>query len=121
MAERQSKLLLEVKIRREMAEAMFRQLLETEEAWRQVILQSSRLKGFHIHKCIHLYIYTYVSVYICMYMQDVYSCYLEKLGLDSFKASDEKGRRNIKINLYRSGSSMYNEKVMLFSVELFSV
>ncbi|XP_068788781.1 kinesin-like protein KIF20A [Struthio camelus] len=32
-AERQSKLLLEVKIRREMAEAMFRQLLETEEAW----------------------------------------------------------------------------------------
>ncbi|NXL32784.1 KI20A protein, partial [Glaucidium brasilianum] len=38
VAERQSKLLLEVKIRREMAEAMFRQLLETEEAWRQVIL-----------------------------------------------------------------------------------
>ncbi|KFV94059.1 Kinesin-like KIF20A, partial [Eurypyga helias] len=37
VAERQSKLLLEVKIRREMAEAMFRQLLETEEAWRQVI------------------------------------------------------------------------------------
>ncbi|XP_057253803.1 kinesin-like protein KIF20A [Pezoporus wallicus] len=33
VAERQSKLLLEVKIRREMAEAMFRQLLETEEAW----------------------------------------------------------------------------------------
>ncbi|KAM9387964.1 kinesin-like protein KIF20A [Phaethornis superciliosus] len=32
-AERQSKLLLEVKIRREMAEAMYRQLLETEEAW----------------------------------------------------------------------------------------
>ncbi|KAM6349609.1 kinesin-like protein KIF20A [Podargus strigoides] len=31
--ERQNKLLLEVKIRREMAEAMFRQLLETEEAW----------------------------------------------------------------------------------------
>ncbi|OXB72723.1 UNVERIFIED_CONTAM: hypothetical protein H355_008837 [Colinus virginianus] len=40
IAERQSKLLLEVNIRREMAEAMFRQLLETEEAWRQVILQS---------------------------------------------------------------------------------
>ncbi|OXB66743.1 hypothetical protein ASZ78_005718 [Callipepla squamata] len=40
VAERQSKLLLEVNIRREMAEAMFRQLLETEEAWRQVILQS---------------------------------------------------------------------------------
>ncbi|NWX04810.1 KI20A protein, partial [Caloenas nicobarica] len=37
VAERQSKLLLEVKIRKEMAEAMFRQLLETEEAWRQVI------------------------------------------------------------------------------------
>ncbi|GAB0182389.1 kinesin-like protein KIF20A [Grus japonensis] len=51
VAERQSKLLLEVKIRREMAEAMFRQLLETEEAWRQVILQSfSRLKGFHINR-----------------------------------------------------------------------
>ncbi|XP_065524355.1 kinesin-like protein KIF20A isoform X2 [Lathamus discolor] len=33
VAERQSKLVLEVKIRREMAEAMFRQLLETEEAW----------------------------------------------------------------------------------------
>nr|XP_009915425.1 PREDICTED: kinesin-like protein KIF20A [Haliaeetus albicilla] len=33
VAEKQSKLLLEVKIRREMAEAMFRQLLETEEAW----------------------------------------------------------------------------------------
>ncbi|KFQ75299.1 Kinesin-like KIF20A, partial [Phoenicopterus ruber ruber] len=33
VAERQSKLFLEVKIRREMAEAMFRQLLETEEAW----------------------------------------------------------------------------------------
>ncbi|XP_061198824.1 kinesin-like protein KIF20A [Neopsephotus bourkii] len=33
VAERQSKLSLEVKIRREMAEAMFRQLLETEEAW----------------------------------------------------------------------------------------
>ncbi|XP_072185486.1 kinesin-like protein KIF20A isoform X2 [Excalfactoria chinensis] len=33
IAERQSKLLLEVNIRREMAEAMFRQLLETEEAW----------------------------------------------------------------------------------------
>ncbi|NXD16509.1 KI20A protein, partial [Nothocercus nigrocapillus] len=33
VAERRSKLLLEVTIRREMAEAMFRQLLETEEAW----------------------------------------------------------------------------------------
>ncbi|KFP54753.1 Kinesin-like KIF20A, partial [Cathartes aura] len=40
VAERQSKLLLEVKIRREMAEEMFRQLLETEEAWRQVILHN---------------------------------------------------------------------------------
>lgn len=49
VVERQSKLLLEVKIRKEMAEAMFRQLLETEEAWRQVILQSAlRLKGFHV-------------------------------------------------------------------------
>ncbi|NXK23699.1 KI20A protein, partial [Arenaria interpres] len=38
LAERQSKLLLEVKIRKEMAEAMFQQLLETEEAWRQVKL-----------------------------------------------------------------------------------
>ncbi|NXV67490.1 KI20A protein, partial [Molothrus ater] len=45
-AERRSKLLLEVKIRKEMAEAMFRQLLETEEAWRQVPLQPAlRLKG----------------------------------------------------------------------------
>ncbi|KAF4803213.1 Kinesin-like protein KIF20A [Turdus rufiventris] len=50
-AERQSKLFLEVKIRKEMAEAMFQQLLETEEAWRQVILQSAlRLKGFHINR-----------------------------------------------------------------------
>ncbi|NXU38748.1 KI20A protein, partial [Drymodes brunneopygia] len=40
VAERQSKLLLEVKIRKEMAEAMFRQLLETEEAWRQDILHN---------------------------------------------------------------------------------
>ncbi|NWS36303.1 KI20A protein, partial [Polioptila caerulea] len=40
VAERQSKLLLEVKIRKEMAEAMFRQLLETEEAWRQVIVHN---------------------------------------------------------------------------------
>ncbi|NXI89282.1 KI20A protein, partial [Rhipidura dahli] len=40
VVERQSKLLLEVKIRKEMAEAMFRQLLETEEAWRQVILHN---------------------------------------------------------------------------------
>ncbi|NWW77292.1 KI20A protein, partial [Climacteris rufus] len=39
-AERQNKLLLEVKIRKEMAEAMFRQLLETEEAWRQVTLHN---------------------------------------------------------------------------------
>ncbi|NXU88714.1 KI20A protein, partial [Xiphorhynchus elegans] len=40
VAERQSKLLLEVKIRKEMAEAMFQQLLETEETWRQVILHN---------------------------------------------------------------------------------
>ncbi|NWY10501.1 KI20A protein, partial [Aphelocoma coerulescens] len=40
VVERQSKLFLEVKIRKEMAEAMFRQLLETEEAWRQVILHN---------------------------------------------------------------------------------
>ncbi|XP_060099738.1 kinesin-like protein KIF20A [Heteronotia binoei] len=33
--ERQSKLLLEVQIRKEMAEAMFQQLLETEESWRK--------------------------------------------------------------------------------------
>ncbi|NXO03270.1 KI20A protein, partial [Rhinopomastus cyanomelas] len=48
-AERRSKLLLEVTIRREMAEAMFRQLLETEEAWRQV-QPSSGLKGFHVNR-----------------------------------------------------------------------
>lgn len=34
IAERQSKILLEVQIRKEMAEAMFQQLLETEETWR---------------------------------------------------------------------------------------
>ncbi|XP_066480508.1 kinesin-like protein KIF20A [Tiliqua scincoides] len=33
VAERQSRLLLEVQIRKEMAEAMFQQLMETEEAW----------------------------------------------------------------------------------------
>ncbi|XP_061455017.1 kinesin-like protein KIF20A isoform X4 [Rhineura floridana] len=33
IAERQGKLLLEVQIRKEMAEAMFQQLMETEEAW----------------------------------------------------------------------------------------
>ncbi|KAJ6650315.1 hypothetical protein lerEdw1_013401, partial [Lerista edwardsae] len=33
VAERRSKLLLEVQIRKEMAEAMFQQLMETEEAW----------------------------------------------------------------------------------------
>ncbi|XP_065255706.1 kinesin-like protein KIF20A [Emys orbicularis] len=33
VAERQSKLLLEVQLRKEMAEAMFQQLLETEETW----------------------------------------------------------------------------------------
>jgi len=72
VAERQSKLLLEVKIRREMAEAMFRQLLETEEAWRQVILQSSsRLKGFHINNCIYLYMYIHLSMY--KYMQDMHA------------------------------------------------
>ncbi|NWZ20880.1 KI20A protein, partial [Asarcornis scutulata] len=46
VAERQSKLLLEVKIRREMAEEMFRQLLETEEAWRQ--LYNSNMLNKHI-------------------------------------------------------------------------
>ncbi|XP_054841858.1 kinesin-like protein KIF20A [Eublepharis macularius] len=35
ISERQSKLLLEVQIRKEMAEAMFQQLLETEESWRK--------------------------------------------------------------------------------------
>ncbi|XP_077208494.1 kinesin-like protein KIF20A [Paroedura picta] len=35
ISERQSKLILEVQIRKEMAEAMFQQLLETEESWRK--------------------------------------------------------------------------------------
>lgn len=64
VAERQSKLLLEVKIRKEMAEAMFRQLLETEEAWRQVILQSAlRLKEFHVYTCIHMDVYTSLCIF----------------------------------------------------------
>ncbi|KFP24625.1 Kinesin-like KIF20A, partial [Colius striatus] len=50
VAERQSKLLLEVKIRREMAEAMFRQLLETEEAWRQVINRLEDMKDSYEEK-----------------------------------------------------------------------
>lgn len=63
-AERQSKLFLEVKIRKEMAEAMFQQLLETEEAWRQVILQSAlRLKGFHMYKCTRMAVYTYMCIF----------------------------------------------------------
>ncbi|KFP06148.1 Kinesin-like KIF20A, partial [Calypte anna] len=49
-AERQSKLLLEVKIRREMAEAMYRQLLETEEAWRQAINRLEDLKDSYEEK-----------------------------------------------------------------------
>lgn len=70
VAERQSKLLLEVKIRREMAEAMFRQLLETEESWRQVMLQfSSRLKGLHmlhyINACIYIHTCMYIHICIC--------------------------------------------------------
>lgn len=87
---------------------MFRQLLETEEAWRQVILQSSsRLKGFHVYKCIQLYL----CVYMCA--THAYSFYLEKSGLDSFKVSDEKGR-NMKINLYRSASSHVQCKKFCF-------
>lgn len=63
-AERQSKLFLEVKIRKEMAEAMFQQLLETEEAWRQVILQSAlRLKGFHMYICARMAVYTYMCIF----------------------------------------------------------
>ncbi|NXC41595.1 KI20A protein, partial [Penelope pileata] len=50
VAERQSKLLLEVKIRTEMAEAMFRQLLETEEAWRQVINRLEDMKDSYEEK-----------------------------------------------------------------------
>ncbi|KFQ05529.1 Kinesin-like KIF20A, partial [Leptosomus discolor] len=50
VAERQSKLLLEVKIRREMAEAMFRQLLETEEAWRQVLNRLEDMKDSYEEK-----------------------------------------------------------------------
>lgn len=41
ISERQSKLLLEVQIRKEMAEAMFQQLLETEESWRYVLRSCS--------------------------------------------------------------------------------
>lgn len=92
-AERQSKLLLEVKIRKEMAEAMFRQLLETEEAWRQVILQSAvRLEEFHMYNA-SIWMY----IHLCLYSGHIYSCYLEKIGLDSFKTSDGKGRKNIKL------------------------
>ncbi|RLW13095.1 hypothetical protein DV515_00000270 [Chloebia gouldiae] len=76
-AERRSKLLLEVKIRKEMAEAMFRQLLETEEAWRQVTLQSAlRLKGFHMYKSIPTY------GCICIHvnrLEDMKDSYEEKL------------------------------------------
>ncbi|KFW78837.1 Kinesin-like KIF20A, partial [Manacus vitellinus] len=50
VAERQSKLLLEVKIRKEMAEAMFRQLLETEEAWRQVVNRLEDMKDSYEEK-----------------------------------------------------------------------
>lgn len=85
VAERQSKLLLEVKIRKEMAEEMFRQLLETEEAWRQVMLQSySKLNSMYIKA------YTYIHArHVCSYC-------LEELRLTSFKDSDEKRRGTLK-------------------------
>lgn len=92
VAERQSKLLLEVKIRREMAAAMFRQLLETEEAWRQVTLVFC--KGFHICKCIILPIHRLHAGHAPMLLREV------RAG--EFKASDEKGKRSIKklVQLY---------------------
>lgn len=65
VVERQSKLLLEVKIRKEMAEAMFRQLLETEEAWRQVIFavcfETERIPRVLMHTCVCIHIYVYVQ------------------------------------------------------------
>lgn len=85
VAERQSKLLLEVKIRKEMAEEMFRQLLETEEAWRQVMLQSySKLNS------------TYIKAYTYIHARHACSYCLEKLRLISFKDSDEKRRGTLK-------------------------
>lgn len=85
VAERQSKLLLEVKIRKEMAEEMFRQLLETEEAWRQVMLQSySKLNS------------TYIKAYTYIHARHACSYCSEKLRLTSFKDSDEKRRGTLK-------------------------
>lgn len=92
-AERRSKLLLEVKIRKEMAEAMFRQLLETEEAWRQVPLQPAlRLKG---SMCVNAHMW--MCVHTGVYSGHFYLCYLEKTGLHNFKTSEGKGRKNIKL------------------------
>ncbi|NWI43897.1 KI20A protein, partial [Picathartes gymnocephalus] len=90
VAERQSKLLLEVKIRKEMAEAMFRQLLETEEAWRQVILHIANMKDSYEEK-----LESKFEMYKEAIKKHAYMCAMEQIEdhyvpIEEFLAEQEK-------------------------------
>ncbi|NXX44631.1 KI20A protein, partial [Tricholaema leucomelas] len=90
VAERQSKLLLEVKIRREMAAAMFRQLLETEEAWRQVINRLEDMKDSYEEK-----LESKFEMYKEAIKKHAYMCAMEQIEhhyvpIEEFLAEQEK-------------------------------
>ncbi|NXK78697.1 KI20A protein, partial [Amazona guildingii] len=90
VAERQSKLLLEVKIRREMAEAMFRQLLETEEMWRQVINRLEDMKDSYEEK-----LESKFEMYKEAIKKHAYMCAMEQIEdqyvpIEEFLAEQEK-------------------------------
>ncbi|NXY01788.1 KI20A protein, partial [Pteruthius melanotis] len=90
VAERQSKLLLEVKIRKEMAEAMFRQLLETEEAWRQVINRLEDMKDSYEEK-----LESKFEMYKEAIKKHAYMCAMEQIEdhyvpIEEFLAEQEK-------------------------------
>ncbi|NXU72221.1 KI20A protein, partial [Oreotrochilus melanogaster] len=89
-AERQSKLLLEMKIRREMAEAMYRQLLETEEAWRQDINRLEDLKDSYEEK-----LESKFEMYKEAIKKHAYMCAMEQIEdhyvpIEEFLAEQEK-------------------------------
>ncbi|NXK07090.1 KI20A protein, partial [Herpetotheres cachinnans] len=90
IAERQSKILLEVKIRREMAEAMFQQLLETEEAWRQVINRLEDMKDSYEEK-----LESKFEMYKEAIKKHAYMCAMEQIEdhyvpIEEFLAEQEK-------------------------------
>ncbi|NXD95281.1 KI20A protein, partial [Chaetorhynchus papuensis] len=90
VAERQSKLLLEVKIRKEMAEAMFRQLLETEEAWRQVVNRLEDVKDSYEEK-----LESKFEMYKEAIKKHAYMCAMEQIEdhyvpIEEFLAEQEK-------------------------------